>query len=83
MNRNKDEIELQLLNMIKNKPKPILTRKPDADACILKMREVEDKINADGYFTRKQLYSVISPSKFYRDYELVYKIGQTGAFKHK
>lgn len=81
--RTKDEIELQLLNIVKNKPKPILTGKPDADACILKMREVEDKINADGYFTRKQLYSVMSPHKLYRDYELVYKIGQTGAFKHK
>ena len=81
--REKEEIETRLSEIIKNKPKPILTGKPDADACILKMREVEDKINNDGYFTRKQLYLVISPGKFYRDYELVYKIGQTGAYKHK
>lgn len=49
-----------------------------------KMKDITDKINKDGYKTRKQLFDEgVSVKSFYKDYELVYKIGQTGAFKHR
>lgn len=49
-----------------------------------KMKNVTKKINDDGYKTRKQLFDEgVSVNSFYKNYELVYKIGQTGAYKHK
>lgn len=49
-----------------------------------KIENVTKKINKDGYKTRKQLFDEgVSVRSFYKDYELVYKIGQVGAFKHK
>lgn len=54
------------------------------DALRNKMKDVTKKINKDGYKTRKQLFDEgVSVKSFYKNYELVYKIGQTGAYKHK
>ena len=54
------------------------------DALRNKMKYVTDRINEDGYKTRKQLFDEgVSVNSFYKNYELVYKIGQTGAYKHK
>ena len=49
-----------------------------------KMKDITKKINEEGYKTKKQLLDEgISVRSFYKNYELVYKIGQTGAYKHK
>ena len=54
------------------------------DALRNKMKNVTNKINEDGYKTRKQLFDEgVSVNSFYKNYELVYKIGQIGAYKHK
>ena len=48
-----------------------------------KIKDVIEKINKAGYKTRQQLYNEgVSRNTFYKEYELVYKIGQVGAYKH-
>lgn len=53
-------------------------------ALINKIKDVTEQINKDGYKTRQQLFDLgVSKRTFYKEYELVYKIGQVGAYKKK